>query len=168
MIQVSNSRIEGRLQVIIQRVRNLLSISCIKGEILHNSTFPPQSLSLYCLALRNRTTSFNSVSTLVNRLIQDQEMLKRRYIPAIPIRAPVPTTTTVAPRLRPTPSGPSQLGASVRATAGRLMLAFAQAPSKPVHRRDALDNSRPITQEGIGVKTNQQGRGCYPQPGKAP
>jgi len=58
-------------------------------------------------------------------------MLNRMYTAAMPIIAPVPTTTTVAPKLRPIPTGPVQLGGRANATAGRVILANVHDASNP-------------------------------------
>ena len=52
-----------------------------------------------------------------------------------PKRKPVPTTTTVPPRFRPTPTGPVQFGARVKAR-GFNAVTLTQEPIKPLYRRE--------------------------------
>jgi len=58
-------------------------------------------------------------------------MLNSIYMADMAMRAPVPTTTTVAGRFKPTPTGPVQFGAKTSGAGFRLMLTLVQAPNNP-------------------------------------
>jgi len=65
-----------------------------------------------------------------------------------PNKKPVPTTTIVSARLSPTPTGPSQFGASVTASAGCVVLPIVTLSTPQAAMRPAKAGLLPTTGEG--------------------